>query len=48
MIPTLYDGDIMILNKIGYRINGLNRFDIVVVKYQNEKIIKLLENYKLK
>ena len=25
MIPTLYDGDIMILNKIGYRINGLNR-----------------------
>ena len=40
MIPTLYDGDIMILNKIGYRINGLNRFDIVVVKYQNEKIIK--------
>lgn len=40
MYPTLKDGNIMILNKIGYRINGLNRFDIVVIKYQNEKIIK--------
>ena len=40
MVPTLKDGDIMILNKIGYSINGLNRFDIVVVKYQNEQIIK--------
>lgn len=40
MIPTLYDGDIMILDKIGYSINGLDRFDIVVIKYNNEKIIK--------
>ena len=30
MIPTLYDGDIMILNKIGYRINGLNRESFIV------------------
>lgn len=30
----------MILDKIGYRINGLKRFDIVVIKYNNEKIIK--------
>lgn len=40
MVPTLKDGDIMILNKIGYSINGLNRFDIVVIKSDNEKIIK--------
>ena len=40
MYPTLNDKDIMILNKIGYSINGLKRFDIVVIKYQNEKIIK--------
>lgn len=40
MVPTLLDGDIMILDKIGYRINGLKRFDIVVIKYNNEKIIK--------
>ena len=39
MVPTLLDGDIMILDKIGYRINGLKRFDIVVIKYNNEKII---------
>ena len=40
MIPTLKDGDIMILNKIGYSIKGLDRFDIVVVDYNGEKIIK--------
>jgi len=40
MQPTLYDGDIMILNKIGYSLNGLNRFDIVVIDYDGEKIIK--------
>lgn len=40
MVPTLLDGDIMILDKIGYRINGLKRYDIVVIKYNNEKIIK--------
>lgn len=40
MVPTLKDGDIMILDKIGYRLNGLNRFDIVVVNYNSEKIIK--------
>lgn len=40
MVPTLLDGDIMILDKIGYRINGLKRFDIVVIKYNNGKIIK--------
>lgn len=40
MVPTLKDGDIMILNKIGYSIKGLNRFDIVVIKSDNEKIIK--------
>lgn len=40
MEPTLYDADIMILNKIGYKINGLKRFDVVVVNYDNEKIIK--------
>lgn len=44
MVPTLLDGDIMILNKIGYRTNGLERFDIVVINYKEnnktEKIIK--------
>ena len=40
MNPTLYDGDIMILNRIGYKLNGLKRFDIVVVKKEKEYLIK--------
>jgi len=40
MIPTLHDGEVMILNKIGYRINGLKRFDIIVLKYDGAKLIK--------
>ena len=40
MVPTLKDGNIMILNKIGYRINGLKRFDIVVIDYDKERLIK--------
>ena len=40
MYPTLKHNDIMILNEIGYYINGLERFDIVVVNTNGEKIIK--------
>ncbi len=40
MYPTLEDGDIMILNEISYHLNGVKRFDIVVVKKDNERIIK--------
>ena len=40
MQPTLHNNDIMILNKIGYRLNGVNRFDIVVFEYNNERLIK--------
>ena len=40
MKPTLLDGDIMILNEIGYRMNGVNRFDIVVANINGEKLIK--------
>ena len=40
MEPNLKDGDIMILNEIGYLINGVKRFDIVVVDNDGEKIIK--------
>ena len=40
MKPTLLDGDIMILNEIGYRINGANRFDIVVANIDGERLIK--------
>ncbi|MBE6158112.1 MAG: signal peptidase I [Firmicutes bacterium] len=40
MEDTLYNGDIMILDEISYRFNKIERFDIVVVKYENEYLIK--------
>ena len=40
MMSTLHDGDIMILDIIGYKNNGLKRFDIVVVDEGAEFIIK--------
>ena len=40
MNNTLYDKDIMILDKISYRFKSINRFDIVVIKKDNEYLIK--------
>ena len=40
MMNTLHDKDIMILDVIGYKINGIKRFDIVVVDEGDELIIK--------
>lgn len=40
MNETLEDGEIMILNKIDYTFNEINRYDIVVVKTEDSKIIK--------
>lgn len=37
---TLEDGEIMLLNKIGYKFTDINRFDIVVVDTIDSKIIK--------
>ena len=40
MNNTLYDKDIMILDKISYRFTDIKRFDIVVIKKDNEYLIK--------
>lgn len=40
MYPTLKNKEIMLLNKINYRINDIERFDIVVVNTKDEKLIK--------
>lgn len=40
MMNTLKDKDIMILDKISYKFNNIKRFDIVVVKYNDEYLIK--------
>lgn len=40
MMDTLHDKDIMILDKIGMKIGGIDRFDIVVIQTSQSKIIK--------
>lgn len=40
MNDTLKEKDFMILNKLSYKLNDIDRFDIVVVDALNEKIIK--------
>lgn len=40
MNDTLHDKDIMILDEISYRFRPIKRFDIVVIRYKDEYIIK--------
>lgn len=40
MDSTLKDGDIMLLNEIGYRFSDIDRFDIVVIRRDGEYLIK--------
>lgn len=40
MLPTLKNNDIMILNKLAYKTGEIKRFDIVVVKTEDDSIIK--------
>ncbi len=47
MSPTLDNGEVLLLNKLKYRISEINRFDIVVASV-DKKVFKnknLLENY---
>ncbi len=40
MLPGLQDKNVIILNKLDYKLNGISRFDVVVVNYNGEKLIK--------
>lgn len=40
MLPTLEEKDILLLNKINYRFNEIERYDVVVIKIQESEIIK--------
>lgn len=40
MYSTLHDGDIMLLDEASYRFSDIERFDIVVIKYNDEYLIK--------
>ena len=41
MVPTLKDNQILLLNKIDYRFNEIERYDIVVIKVGKSEIIKI-------
>lgn len=40
MEPTLKNNNLVILNKLDYKLNDIKRFDIVVVDYNGERLIK--------
>lgn len=40
MKPNLENGELMLLNKITYKFNDIKRFDIVVIDYAKEPLIK--------
>lgn len=40
MLPNLQNNNIIILNKLDYKLNSIERFDIVVVDYKGQKLIK--------
>ncbi len=40
MVPTLKDKQLLLLNKVNYHINDIERFDIVVIKLDNKELIK--------
>lgn len=40
MLPSLEDNNVIILNKLDYKLNDINRFDVVVVDFNGEKLIK--------
>lgn len=40
MVPTLEDNQVLLLNKIDYKFNEIERYDIVVIKVGKSEIIK--------
>ena len=40
MEPTLFNNNIILLNKLSYKLNDIKRNDIVVVSWNGEKIVK--------
>lgn len=40
MEPTLSDNNIILLNKLSLKLNGVKRYDVVVVNWNGEKIVK--------
>ncbi len=40
MQDTLYQGDLLLLDKVSYKFSNIKRFDVVVVKEEDELLIK--------
>ena len=40
MLPTLKEGNILLLNKLNYKLSEIERYDVVVVKIKKEELIK--------
>lgn len=40
MEPTLSNNNVIILNKIDYKLNEIERFDVVVINWNGEKLVK--------
>lgn len=40
MVPSLKDGQLLLLNKLSYKFNDIERFDVVVVRVGKNEIIK--------
>ena len=40
MIPTLHNGEALLVRKIAYDAHAIERFDIVIIKENNDEIIK--------
>lgn len=40
MVPSLKDGQLLLLNKLSYRFKEIERFDVVVIKVGKNEIIK--------
>jgi signal peptidase I len=40
MVPTLKNKQLLLLNKINYKISDIKRFDVVVINIDNKEIIK--------
>ena len=40
MVPTLEENQILLLNKLDYKLSDIERYDIVVIKVEKSEIIK--------
>lgn len=45
MLPNLENNNVIILNKLDYKLNEIRRFDVVVIDFNGEKLIKRVIAY---